>query len=81
MNSSQMIEKNLKLYNSLLTIKTKLKELEELSNELFSTSQESLLINNEIVDKDSFEILKKTENQILNELINDVIPKVSNKIY
>lgn len=66
----------LSLYNDLSKIKSKIEELNLSHGELESILKESLLINKEILNKETFAIVKKTEQQILNELTDEVIPKV-----
>lgn len=66
----------LSLYNDLSKIKNKIKDLDLSHDELESILKESLLINNEMLNNETFDTVKKTEQQILDELTNEIIPRV-----
>lgn len=66
------------LRSQLLDIKNRLEKLETTHDAVFSYIKQSLLINNKIVEEESFRSLKDDEKDILNRL-NNVITQVTNR--
>ncbi len=68
------------LYEKVKILRNKLYDLEEQRTMLRNTVKEAILINDEIIFKDKFDNIKSSNNKIINEITNTVIPNISNKL-
>lgn len=80
MDNELIKEKYRQLLNKLYRIKSKYKELDSTFDDLNSSIKENLIVDGEIIVVDSFNNIKNTVNSLENELANNIIPNVSNKI-
>lgn len=80
MDDELIKEKYRQLLNKLYYIKTKYHELDKTFDDLKVSLKENLVIDEEIVVDDSFNNIKSTVNSLENELVNNIIPNVSNRI-
>ncbi len=80
MDNELIKEKYRQLLNKLYRIKSKYKELDSAFDDLNSSIKENLIVDGEIIVVDSFNNIKNTVNSLENELANNIIPNVSNKI-
>lgn len=80
MDNELIKEKYRQLLNKLYRIKSKYQELDRAFDDLNSNIKENLTVDGEIIVVDSFNNIKNTVNSLENELANNIIPNVSNKI-
>lgn len=80
MDNELIKEKYRQLLNKLYRIRNKYQELDRAFDDLNSSIKENLIVDGEIIVVDSFNNIKNTVNSLENELANNIIPNVSNKI-
>ncbi len=80
MDNELIKEKYRQLLNKLYRIRNKYQELDRAFDDLNSSIKENLIVDGEIIVVDSFNNIKSTVNSLENELANNIIPNVSNKI-
>ena len=80
MDNELIKEKYRQLLNKLYRIRNKYQELDRAFDDLNSSIKENLTVDGEIIVVDSFNNIKSTVNSLENELANNIIPNVSNKI-
>ena len=80
MDNELIKENNRQLLNKLYRIRNKYQELDRAFDDLNSSIKENLIVDGEIIVVDSFNNIKNTVNSLENELANNIIPNVSNKI-
>ena len=80
MDNELIKEKYRQLLNKLYRIRNKYQELDRAFDDLNSSIKENLTVDGEIIVVDSFNNIKNTVNSLENELANNIIPNVSNKI-
>ena len=80
MDDELIKEKYRQLLNKLYRIRNKYQELDRAFDDLNSSIKENLIVDGEIIVVDSFNNIKNTVNSLENELANNIIPNVSNKI-
>ena len=68
------------LQKGLYIIKNKINNALYEYNELFSLTKKGILINSEVDGQDDFENIHEKLKSIRSDLVNEVIPKVNNKI-
>ena len=72
--------KYITLQKGLYRIKNKINNAIEEYGDLFSLTKEGILIDEEVDGQDEFESIRRKLKSIRNDLINEVIPRVNNKI-
>ena len=72
--------KYIKLQKGLYRIKSKINNAMEEYDELFSLTKKGILIDGEVDGQDDFENIQKKLKAIRSDLVNEVIPRVNNKI-
>ena len=72
--------KYIKLQKGLYRIKNKINNALDEYEELFSLTKKGIFIDNEVDGQDEFENVQKKLKSIRNDLVNEVIPRVNNKI-
>lgn len=80
MDNELIKEKYRQLLNKLYRIRNKYQELDRAFDDLNSSIKENLVVDGEIVVESSFNNIKNTTNSLENELVNNIIPNVSNRI-
>ena len=80
MDNELIKEKYRQLLNKLYRIRNKYQELDRAFDDLNSSIKENLVVDGEIVVGSSFNNIKNTTNSLENELVNNIIPNVSNRI-
>ena len=80
MDNELIKEKYRQLLNKLYRIRNKYQELDRAFDDLNSSIKENLIVDGEIIVVDSFNNIKSTVNSLENELANNIIPNVSNRI-
>ena len=73
-------EKYIKLQKKLKSIRNKIFDALDEYDELFNLTKKGILINNEVDGQDDFESIQKKLKSIRSDLVNEVIPRVNNKI-
>ena len=72
--------KYIKLQKGLYDIKKKINDAMDKYDELFSLTKKGILIDGEVDGQDDFETIHKKLKSIRSDLVNEVIPRVNNKI-
>ena len=72
--------KYIKLQKALYDIKKKINDAMDKYDELFSLTKKGILIDGEVDGQDDFETIHKKLKSIRSDLVNEVIPRVNNKI-
>lgn len=72
--------KYIKLQKGLYRIKNRINNAMEECDELFSLTKKGILIDGEVDGQDDFENIQKKLKSIRSDLVNEVIPRVNNKI-
>lgn len=67
------------ILNNLYKIKNKYQDLSILFDELDSTIRNNMLIDDKIISEDSFNKKRDSLDFLNQELINEIIPRVSNR--
>ena len=80
MDNELIKEKYRQLLNKLYRIRNKYQELDRAFDDLNSSIKENLVVDGEIVVESSFNNIKNTTNSLENELVNNIVPNVSNRI-
>ena len=75
-NKMKYQELNIKLKE----IRNELELLKNDYNDLYGITKEGLMIDDKIVEEDNFISISNNQEQVLNELINVLIPIVTSKI-
>ena len=73
-------EKYIKLQKKLKSIRNKISDALDEYDELFNLTKKGILIDNEVDGQDDFESIQKKLKSIRSDLVNEVIPRVNNKI-
>ena len=61
-------------------IKEKIINIDENMTELKELTKESILIDNEVLDNDLFELINNTNTAIINNINNTIIPNINKKL-
>lgn len=72
--------KYINLQKGLYLIKNKINNALYEYNELFSLTKKGILIDSEVDGQDDFENIHEKLKSIRSDLVNEVIPRVNNKI-
>ena len=80
MNEEILKEEYLILRDKMNIIKKDIIELEDIYEDLIINIKDSFMINDKIIFEDSFNDIKKDLNTIKEDIINEVIPTINNKI-
>ena len=72
--------KYIKLQKGLYRIKNKINNVMNEYDELFSITKKGILIDGEVDGQDDFESIQRKLKSIRSDLVNEVIPRVNNKI-
>lgn len=80
MENEILKQKYRNLRSRLYNIRNKLNDLLDTHNSTYRNLREAIIINNQIIEEDEIFEMKKSIQHTLNELNNNVIPNVNNKI-
>ena len=80
MNEEILKEEYLILRDKMNIIKKDIIELEDIYEDLIINIKDSFMINDKIIFEESFDDIKKDLNTIKEDIINEVIPTINNKI-
>ena len=73
-------ETDIILLEKLKEIKNTFIELDDLSHELFIDLKKNFVIDDKMIFEEEFDSLNNSFNEIKNELINEAIPSVNNRL-
>ena len=73
-------EKYIKLQKKLKSIRNKISDALDEYDELFNLTKKGILINNEVDGQDDFENVQKKLKSIRYDIVNEVLPRINNKI-
>ena len=68
------------LRDKLNEIREKTTNIEEVTNNLKETMKESILIDNEVLNNDLFELINNNITEIINNIDYNIIPIINKKI-
>lgn len=68
------------LRSRLYTIRNKLNDLLDTHNSTYRNLKDSITIDNKLIEEDEFFEMKKSIQETINELNNNVIPNINNKV-
>lgn len=80
MNGQIDREKYINLKNNMYNIKLNIIELEDMYEDLIMNIKESFMIDNKIIYEEKFNQIQDNIKIIKNETINEIIPRINDKI-